>query len=166
MGCPHRATQWVVYFFLEFPEKVMADIRESVETVMTLYHNKIKRGVELTTDFKATPSIPCYPDELSQVWTNLIHNALQAMQFRGRLEISIFPENDNIIVAITDNGPGIPKEIQSRIFEPFFTTRARGEGSGLGLDICRKIVEKHKGAIQFDSEPGKTTFKVSLPVAN
>ncbi|MDM8540100.1 ATP-binding protein [Desulfococcaceae bacterium HSG9] len=145
-------------------EKVLTDITENIETVLTLYHNKIKRGVELVTNFAETPKIPCYPDELSQVWTNLIHNALQAIEFNGCLEICIKPKDDNIVVAITDNGPGISNEIQSRIFEPFFTTRARGEGSGLGLDICKKIIEKHEGMIEFDTEPGKTAFRVWLPI--
>ncbi len=145
-------------------EKVASDITDGIETVLTLYYNQVKGSVDVIRNYKKIPAVMCYPDELNQVWTNLIHNALQAMNYKGRLEIQICLQGDNAEVSVTDNGPGIFEEVQERIFEPFFTTKARGEGSGLGLDISKKIVEKHQGEIQFDSRPGKTVFRVLLPL--
>ena len=97
--------------------------------------------------------INCYPDELNQVWTNLIHNALQAMHYDGSLTIRVFQQGQHVVVAVTDSGEGISEEIQQRIFEPFVTTKSAGEGSGLGLDIVKKIIEKHHGEIAFESSP-------------
>jgi len=152
-------------------EMVVANLADGIETVLTLYHNKLKHGVEVIRDFQPLPPWRCYPDELNQVWTNLIHNALYAMNNRGILQISISPVYDHdermsgALVSITDNGSGIPDVIKERLFEPFFTTKPSGEGSGLGLDISRKIIEKHQGAISFESQPGNTTFRVFLPAS-
>jgi signal transduction histidine kinase len=98
------------------------------------------------------------------VWTNLIHNALQAMDNRGTLTIDVTPENQQAKISITDSGCGIPEEIQGKIFEPFFTTKPAGEGSGLGLDIVKKIIEKHLGYMTVESQPGRTTFSVFIPI--
>jgi signal transduction histidine kinase len=144
--------------------KVQANIIEGIETVLILYHNQIKHGVEVIRNYGESPSIWCYPDELNQVWTNLIHNALQAMNNKGTLTINVTRQAANLLVTITDNGKGIPPEIMPRIFEPFFTTKPPGEGSGLGLDIVRNIVAKHQGKIEVSSKPGKTIFTVSLPI--
>jgi signal transduction histidine kinase len=144
--------------------KVQANIIEGIETVLILYHNQIKHGVEVIKNYGESPSISCYPDELNQVWTNLIHNALQAMNNKGTLMIDVTRQTANLLVSITDNGKGIPPEIMPRIFEPFFTTKPPGEGSGLGLDIVRNIVAKHQGKIEVSSKPGKTIFTVSLPI--
>ncbi len=145
-------------------EMVSSVITEGIDVVLTLYHNKLKHGVEVAKHYDQTPPILCYPDELNQVWTNIIHNAIQAMDGHGTLDIAVTQENAHLVVRMTDSGCGIPKEIQQRIFEPFFTTKPAGEGSGLGLDICQKIIEKHHGRIELDSQPGRTTFIVSLPV--
>ena len=145
-------------------DKTEANILDGIETVLTLYHNQIKKGVEVLRNYMDLPSILCYPDELNQVWTNLIHNALHAMDYKGTLIIDATANQKNILIQIVDNGVGISPEIQPRIFEPFFTTKPPGEGSGLGLDIARKIVEKHEGTIAAASVPGKTTFTVSLPI--
>ncbi len=145
-------------------EKVEANIIEGIETVFTLYQNQFKQGVELVRHYGELPNINCYPDELNQVWTNLIHNALQAMDHKGTLTINAHQEGNNIVVSITDTGKGIPPEIITKIFEPFFTTKATGEGSGLGLDIVKKIMEKHQGIIEVESVPGQTKFTVSLPI--
>jgi signal transduction histidine kinase len=116
-------------------------------------------------EFQELPKIHVFVDEIGQVWNNLIVNALQAMKYQGRLIIQTYSETDKIVVKIIDNGPGIPKEIQDKIFEPFFTTKSHGEGTGLGLDICKKIVEeKHHGKIEVFSEPGCTCFTVTLPL--
>lgn len=143
-----------------------SNLIDGIETVLTLYTNQLKVGVTIIRNYMELQPILCYPDELNQVWTNLIHNALQAMNNRGTLTIDVIQQNQNVRVSITDTGKGIPQEIQSKIFEPFFTTKPPGEGSGLGLDIVRKIVEKHQGKIEFDSLPGKTTFTISLPIVS
>ncbi|NJK48725.1 GHKL domain-containing protein [Candidatus Gracilibacteria bacterium] len=145
-------------------EQEVANIIEGIETVLTLYHNKLKHGVEVIKNYGEIPSILCYADELNQVWTNLVHNALQAMDYQGTLTIDVQARSQHIVVNITDSGTGIPPEIASRIFEPFFTTKRAGEGSGLGLDIVKKIVNKHKGKIEVESVPGKTSFIVYLPI--
>ncbi|HAX80203.1 MAG TPA: hybrid sensor histidine kinase/response regulator [Cyanobacteria bacterium UBA11372] len=139
-----------------------ASLTEGIDTVLLLYKNYLKQGVEVVQNYAEIPPIYCYPDELNQVWTNLIHNAIQAMDNKGTLAIAVTEEAGFAKVSITDSGKGIPEEIKSRIFEPFFTTKPPGEGSGLGLDIVRKIVEKHHGKIEVDSVPGNTTFTVSL----
>ena len=145
-------------------EKVQANITEGIETVLTLYHNQIKHGVELRRNYEQLPPLLCYPDELNQVWTNLVHNALQAMDYKGTLRIDATKQDTNLIVTIADSGQGIPAEIIPKIFEPFFTTKPAGEGSGLGLDIAKKIIDKHQGSISVNSAPGQTTFTVSLPL--
>ncbi|NJO93329.1 MAG: GHKL domain-containing protein [Hydrococcus sp. RM1_1_31] len=98
-----------------------------------------------------------------QVWTNLIHNAIQAIEGQGRLDVKVGLRENDIVVELTDSGCGIFPEIQDKIFQPFFTTKPTGEGSGLGLDIVKKILEKHQGTINFVSFPGQTTFTVVLP---
>ncbi|HBB32961.1 MAG TPA: hypothetical protein DDZ80_16565 [Cyanobacteria bacterium UBA8803] len=145
-------------------EKVQANIIEGIETVLTLYQNQLKQGVEVIRNYGECPAISCYPDELNQVWTNLIHNALQAMEYHGILKIEVTCQQHNMLVKITDNGKGIPPEVMPRIFEPFFTTKRPGEGSGLGLDIVKMIIEKHQGKIEVFSVAGKTTFSVLLPI--
>ncbi|MBD1829017.1 CBS domain-containing protein [Microcoleus vaginatus GB1-A2] len=145
--------------------KVIANIIEGIETVLTLYHYQIKHGVEVVRNYGTDlPSVLCYPDELNQVWTNLLHNALQAMGNKGVLKIDVKYQDNVILVSITDSGQGIPPEIMPRIFEPFFTTKPPGEGSGLGLDIVQKILRKHQGELQVESVPGKTKFTISLPI--
>lgn len=143
---------------------VMASIPESIDTVLTLYQNQLRRGIEVTRLYHPVPPIPCYPEELAQVWSNLIGNAIHAMNDRGEIAIAIDSQDQFIQVDITDSGSGIPPELLSRIFEPFFTTKPMGEGSGLGLSIVRKIIDKHHGRIEVDSYPGCTRFQVWLPL--
>lgn len=145
-------------------QMVRFKIPEGVDIVLTIYQNQLKQGIEVVRDYSETPEILCYPDELNQVWTNLIQNALQAMNYHGQLHIKIFVEGDYIVTQFTDSGSGISPEIQSRIFDPFFSTKPLGEGTGLGLDISRKIIAKHQGRIEFESVPGETTFSVFLPI--
>jgi signal transduction histidine kinase len=123
-------------------EKRSANIIDGIETVLTLYQNQMKHAIELIKNYAPLPSMLCYHDELNQVWTNLIHNALQAMNNQGILKIDVFEQDNHAIINVTDDGNGIPDEVKSRIFEPFFTTKPAGEGSGLGLDIVNKIIEK------------------------
>jgi ligand-binding sensor domain-containing protein len=158
-------------------EKKPAGVAAGIETVLTLYQNQIKHGVEVRRDYENVPPVACYPDELNQVWANIIHNALQAMDFKGTLEVAVRKRSTTqinetlfdrprsfLVVSITDSGVGIPHEHLPRIFEPFFTTKPAGEGSGLGLDISKKIIDKHGGFITVASQPGRTTFEVWLPV--
>lgn len=146
-------------------EPVKTNIEHGIETVLTLYQNQIKRGVELVKEFKPLPLSYCYEDELNQVWTNLIHNALQAMDFHGTLAIKTKLEDGKAIIEVEDSGPGIPEAIQDKIFHPFFTTKESGEGTGLGLDIVKKVIDKHYGDIKFKSIIGKgTCFRVSIPI--
>jgi two-component system, NtrC family, sensor kinase len=146
-------------------EKKEADLAQGIESVLVLYQHQLKKGVEVVRRIEAVRPVACYPDELNQVWVNLISNAVDAMNHRGTLEIEVKKGQKEVVVSITDSGPGVREEIRNRIFEPFFTTKEAGLGSGLGLDICRKIVEKHSGRIWFESRPGRTTFHVSLPTA-
>ncbi|MGB3536442.1 MAG: AAA family ATPase [Microcoleaceae cyanobacterium] len=139
-------------------------VTDSIETVLELYQNNLKNGINLIRNYQNIPEILCYPDELVQVWTNLIHNAIQAMKGKGTITIGVHQQQENIIVEITDSGCGIPLEIQDKIFQPFFTTKSAGEGSGLGLDIIKKIIDKHQGSIEFTSDPGNTTFTVTLAI--
>lgn len=145
-------------------EMKRANLTEAIETVLTLYQNQLKQGIEVIKIYTQIPPVLCYPDELNQVWTNLVHNALQAMDYRGTLTIKVTQEDQQVKMSITDTGKGIPKAIKSKIFEPFFTTKASGEGSGLGLNIVKKIIQKHNGHISVESQPGQTTFNVFLPI--
>ncbi|MEI8095657.1 MAG: ATP-binding protein [Spirochaetales bacterium] len=138
------------------------DLRENLENVLTLFQSRLKHGVELRKNLGEC-LIWGYADRLAQVWTNLVSNALQAMDYKGLLEIEAVPVDEEIRVSVRDSGPGISDAVMARIFEPFFTTKPAGEGSGLGLDICRKIVEEHRGRIEVTSVPGKTEFAVFLP---
>lgn len=147
-------------------EMIPANLSEGIDTVLTLYQNQLKKGIEVKRNYTELPPVLCYPDELNQVWTNLIHNALQAMDYRGTLTIEVMQQEQYVSISITDTGAGIPEEIKPKIFEPFFTTKPPGEGSGLGLDIVKKIIEKHQGKIEVESILGQTKFTVSLPIAN
>jgi PAS domain S-box-containing protein len=145
-------------------EMIPANLTEGMETVLTLYYNQLKHGVDVIRHYHELPPVTCYPDELNQVWTNLIHNALQAMDNKGTLTIEIQQQDNQAKISITDSGKGIPPEIQAKIFQPFFTTKPAGEGSGLGLDIVKKIIDKHQGQINVASIPGQTTFTILLPM--
>jgi signal transduction histidine kinase len=143
-----------------------SDLKEGLETVLTIYQNQIKHGTELVRSYDELPPVRCLPDEINQVWTNLVHNALQAMDHKGTLTVGLRREGEFALVSVGDTGCGIPEEHRARIFDAFFTTKAAGEGTGLGLDIVRKIVEKHGGRIFVESEVGVgSTFTVRLPIA-
>jgi signal transduction histidine kinase len=150
--------------FDEKPEPV--NIIDNIETVLTIYNNQLKHGVTVVKNMdESLPMVMGLPDELNQVWTNIIHNSIQAMENKGTITIDVFKENNMACIRLADNGPGIPEEYQKKIFEAFFTTKRQGEGSGLGLDICRKIIEKHKGSLILEeSRPGRTAFLVKIPI--
>ena len=154
------------YSYLDQAPIQEVDVRESLENTLVLLRPKIKAGVSIKRDYADdVPRIEAYGSELNQVWTNIIDNAIDAMQARGELALHTYAEDSDVIVEVIDNGPGIPSELQPRIFEPFFTTKAPGVGTGLGLHIAYNIiVHKHHGLIQVASKPGETRFRVVLPV--
>jgi signal transduction histidine kinase len=145
------------------------DVHAGIEDTLIILSHQLKYGedgVTVRRSFGDLPPISAYVGELNQVWTNLIHNAIQAMDGRGEIliETNVHGQSGEVEVAIQDTGPGIPSDVAARIFEPFFTTKAKGEGTGLGLSICARIVEKHGGTIRVDSRPGRTRFEVRLPI--
>ncbi|MFC5831094.1 ATP-binding protein [Nonomuraea insulae] len=142
------------------------DVHDLLDSTVAIFRGKIPPGISVVTDYDRTlPDIPCYAGELNQVWTNLIHNALDAMEQEGTLTVRTAYDEDEAIVEIGDTGPGVPDAIKDRIFEPFFTTKSVGEGTGLGLDISYRIVAgRHGGEIKVRSTPGETWFEVRLPL--
>jgi signal transduction histidine kinase len=145
-------------------EMAEADIHDGIETTLTILRNQIKYGIVVERRYARLPRVTCNVNEINQVWTNIIHNAIQAMRGMGTLTIETTRKDGYVAVRISDTGPGIPPEIRSRIFDPFFTTKDQGEGSGLGLGIAQQIVQRHRGRIVVLSEPGSTSFEVLLPL--
>ena len=155
------------YSYMDQAPLQEVDLHEGLENTLTVLNYKLKQGVTVRRAYDPNlPSIYACGSELNQVWTNLIDNAINAMNGQGELTLRTLFEHEDVLVEIADNGAaGIPLEIQSRIFEPFFTTKDVGEGTGLGLDIARRIVvQRHNGDIRFFSKPGNTWFQVRLPI--
>ena len=154
------------YSYLDQAPVQEVDVRESLENTLVLLRPRIESGVNITRDYADdVPRIEAYGSELNQVWTNILENAIDAIQARGELTLRAYPEDGAVVVEILDDGPGIPSDIRSRVFEPFFTTKAPGAGAGLGLHIAYNIVvHKHHGQLQVESIPGETRFRVVLPV--
>ncbi|MBN1531691.1 MAG: PAS domain S-box protein [Spirochaetes bacterium] len=146
-------------------ELTPVDLKSELDVILTLYYNKLKYGVTVKKGYEEGGYVLGNRNGLNQVWMNLLNNALQAMDYRGTLEILTRPQGEWIVVSVIDSGSGIPEEIRGRIFEPFFTTKQYGEGIGLGLDISRKIVESLGGRIEVESVPGRTEFRVWLKAA-
>ncbi len=142
------------------------DVHEGLESTLIMLGHKLRNVTVVRAYDRSAPRIMAYGGELNQVWTNLIDNAIDAVDGSGKICVGTFVEDNQLVVEIVDNGKGIPPEIQSRIFEPFFTTKAVGSGTGLGLIISNRIVaNRHGGEIEFESKPGETRFKVRLPLA-
>jgi signal transduction histidine kinase len=139
------------------------DVKEQLETMLTLFQHHIKRGVRIVRTFDAGTEVVGDRQRLNQVWMNLIRNALEAMQYKGSLTLGARRTDEQILVSVQDDGPGIADAVRERVFHPYFTTKADSEGLGIGLDLCRKIVESHRGTIGFESRPGNTVFTVTLP---
>jgi signal transduction histidine kinase len=153
------------YTFLDQAPVQQVDVHEGLENTLIILRHKTKEGVKITRDYDThLPQIEAHGTELNQVWTNIIDNAVDAMQGKGELTLHTYLKNKNVVVEIQDTGPGIPPEIQQRIFEPFFTTKPPGSGTGLGLHIAYTIVNNHYGQIRLQSAPGKTVFQVTLPL--
>jgi signal transduction histidine kinase len=142
------------------------DLHAGLDATLVILGGKIAPEVRVVKDYDRTlPAVPAYAGELNQVWTNLIHNALDAMAGEGTLTLRTRRDGDSALVEIGDTGPGIPEELQRRVFEPFFTTKPVGQGTGLGLDVSyRIVVKRHGGDLRLTSEPGDTRFQVLLPL--
>ena len=154
------------YTYLDQAPLLEVDVHEGLENTLVIMQHKLKKGVMIKREYSPNlPRIEAYASELNQVWTNIIDNGVDAMNGKGEIKIRTYEEDNRVIVEITDNGPGIPEEIQSRIFEPFFTTKAPGHGTGLGLHISHDIIaNRHHGQLLVESKPGETKFKVMLPI--
>ena len=153
------------YVYLDQAPIQAVDIHEGLNNTLVMLRHKLKEGVELKREYgEDIPPIQAYGSELNQVWTNIIDNAIDAMNGKGEIRIATRLDGDRVIIDLEDNGPGIPEEIREEIFSPFFTTKSVGKGTGLGLNISYKIIEKHAGEVKVFSKPGKTRFQVSLPI--
>ena len=150
---------------LDEAERKKVNIHEGIENTLTLVHHEIKNRIKVTKAFGNVPEIECYPNQLNQVFMNMLVNASHAIQGQGEIELKTFTSDGNIIVKIRDSGVGIPQESLNKIFDPGFTTKGFGVGTGLGLSISYQIIEKHGGKIDVESELGKgTTFTITLPI--
>jgi len=140
-------------------------VTEGLESTLVMLGHKLGGGVTVVRDYGANvPRIEAYPAELNQVWTNLIDNAIDAMDGRGTLRLATRAEGDDVVVEVGDTGPGMPPAVAARAFEAFYTTKDVGKGTGLGLDIAQRIVvERHGGTITIDSQPGETVLRVRIP---
>ena len=156
------------YAYMDQAQQQEVDIHTGLENTLKIMQHKLKHDIVVTREYdRSLPRIMVYGSELNQVWTNLIDNAVDALDGHGQIKIRTWREGAFIQVEISDNGPGIPPAIQSRIFEPFFTTKGVGKGTGLGLDIAHRIiVDNHHGDITITSTPGDTRFQVCLPIQN
>jgi signal transduction histidine kinase len=142
------------------------DVTDGLESTLVMLAHKLRNGVQVVRSYGPdVPLIEAYAGELNQVWTNLIDNAVDAMDGAGTLEIKTRTDGDHLLVEISDTGPGMPPDVAERAFEAFYTTKDVGKGTGLGLDIARRIVvERHRGTIDIDSSPGCTVLRVRIPV--
>lgn len=154
------------YAYLDRAPVQDVDLRQSLEDTLMILNHKLKHGIEVVRAFEDDlPRVTAYAGELNQVWTNLIDNAIQAMEGKGRLELAARRLSNEVEIRIADSGPGIPPEVAGRVFEPFFTTKAQGIGTGLGLHIAHNIVvNRHGGRLDFTSRPGRTEFRIVLPL--
>ena len=141
------------------------DVHDGLESTLTMLAYKLELGIEVVRDYdRSLPKLPAYAGELNQVWTNLVDNAIDAMDGQGTLTVRTSRDDDQVLVEIGDTGPGIPEAVLPHIFEPFYTTKPVGQGTGLGLDICwRIVVQRHSGDLRVTSTPGSTRFQVLLP---
>ncbi len=145
-------------------ELQLADLNECLETTLNIVWNELKYKATVVRDFGDLPPVRCHPQQLNQVFVNLLVNAAQALDQRGEIRLRTSMESGSVVIAISDSGCGIPQDIRARIFEPFFTTKPVGQGTGLGLSISYDIVKKHGGSMAVESAVGAgTTFTITLP---
>src|SRR5438270_6335842 len=154
------------YTFMDQAPLQNVDVVKTLENTLIILNHKLKHGVSVKRDYRGDSLfVNSFGSELSQVWTNLIDNAIDAMGGKGALLVRAYGDDDCVVVEIADNGPGISPEVMPHIYEPFFTTKGVGEGTGLGLDTVKRIIRKHHGTMQVRSKWGATWFQVVLPVA-
>ena len=152
------------YSYMDQGSLQEVNLEEDLENTLKIFGNRLKNGITVIRDYDPKlPRVCAYGGELNQVWTNLIDNAIDAMNGKGDLRVRALYEPGWAVVEIGDNGPGIPPDVQGRVFDPFFTTKKVGEGTGLGLDTALRIIRKHHGSIDLKSQPGDTRFRVRLP---
>jgi signal transduction histidine kinase len=154
------------YAYMDSASTQEIDVHVGLDSTVVILGHKLA-GIEVRRDYDRTlPKIPAYAAELNQVWTNLIDNAADAMGGSGVLTLRTSRDGEELVVAIGDDGPGIPEHVRPRIFEAFFTTKAAGSGSGLGLENAKRtVVKRHHGRIDVDTSPAGTTFSVRLPIS-
>lgn len=153
------------YSYMDQAPMQEVDLHEDLENTLKIFGHRLKTGVSVVREYDPNlPRVCAFGGELNQVWTNIIDNAIDAMNGKGELRVRTVRDFDYAVVEIADNGPGIPQEIQSRIFDPFFTTKKVGDGTGLGLDTAMRIVLRHHGSLEVKSQPGATRFRVRLPI--
>jgi signal transduction histidine kinase len=153
------------YSYMDQASMQEVDLREDLDNTLKIFGHWLKKGMTVARDYDPElPRVCAFGSELNQVWTNLIDNAIDAMNGQGELRVGARRDLNCVLVTIGDNGPGVPADIQSRIFDPFFTTKPVGEGTGLGLDTVMRIVQKHHGSIELKSKPGDTRFLVRIPI--
>ena len=160
----HLVEDVKTYSSMDRAELRRIDVTGGIDSTLTMLAAKL-HDIEVIRSYGGdAPEVEVYAAELNQVWTNLIDNAVDAMEGHGTLRIATRCEGTDLVVEITDSGPGIDPAVLNRVFEPFFTTKDVGKGTGLGLDISRRIIDRHGGEIAFDSHPGSTTARVRLPI--
>jgi len=154
------------YSYMDQAAMQEIDLHQGLESTLTILHHRLKGGINVVREYgENIPRICAFGGELNQIWTNLMANAIEAMQGKGELRVRTARDFDRVLVEIRDNGPGIAPDVLPHIFEPFFTTKGVGEGTGLGLDTASRIVRNHHGEIRVSSQPGDTRFQVYLPIA-
>jgi signal transduction histidine kinase len=154
------------YSYLDQAPRQAVDIHDGLETTLVLIAHKLReKRVEVVREFDpGLPAVEASGSELNQIWTNLIDNAVDAVDPGGRITLRTGLQGGRVLVEVGDDGPGVPPELQARVFDAFFTTKPVGRGTGLGLDIAQRIVLRHHGELRLRSEPGDTRFQVLLPV--
>jgi signal transduction histidine kinase len=152
------------YTFMDQAPVQRVDVRTGIENTLVILRAKLKAGITIVRDYdQDLPEIEAFGSELNQVWTNILDNAIDAMDGKGEIRIRVSRRDTDVVVEICDNGPGMPPQVRERIFEPFYTTKAPGSGTGLGLHISHNVVARHQGRIDVRSRPGETCFEISLP---
>jgi two-component system NtrC family sensor kinase len=149
---------------LDEAERKTVNIHEGIESTLTLLRHQLKNRIRIVKEFGDLPEIECFPNQLNQVFMNILVNAAQAIQDRGTITVKTASLGEAVEVSISDSGTGIPAEHLSKIFDPGFTTKGVGVGTGLGLSICYKIVQDHHGRIEVESSEAGTTFTITLPL--
>jgi len=149
---------------LDEAERKPVNIHDGIESTLILFQHQLRNRISIVKEFADLPDIECLPNQLNQVFMNILVNAAQAIEGRGTITVRTFMENDSVKISISDSGRGIPPEYLSKVFDPGFTTKGVGVGTGLGLSICYKIIEDHHGTIEVESSGSGTTFTITFPL--